>query len=79
MAASIKTLKFISATVYEIKRGNQYSKKEKYPYSEDIPILKMSIRNKYPRDYRLIDVMGKTLEIQVNKSLSKKQMQSTLK
>ena len=36
MVASIKTLKFISATVYEIKRGNQYSKKEKYPYSEDI-------------------------------------------
>ena len=47
MFASIKTLKFVSATVYEIKRGNQNSKKEKYPYSED----------KHPRDYRLIDVM----------------------
>ena len=52
MVASIKTLKFISATVYEIKRGNQYSKKR------NTPILKMSIRNKPPRDYRLIDVMG---------------------
>ena len=36
MVASIKTLMFSSATVYEIKRGNQYSKKEKYPYSEDV-------------------------------------------
>ena len=52
MVASIKTLKFISATVYEIKRGNQYSEKR------NTPILKMSIRNKPPRDYRLIDVMG---------------------
>ena len=52
MVASIKTLKFISATVYEIKRGSQYSKKR------NIPTLKMSIRNKPPRDYRLIDVMG---------------------
>ena len=36
VVASIKTLKFISAAVYEIKRGNQYLKKEKYPYSEDV-------------------------------------------
>ena len=34
--ASIKTLNFMSATVYEINRGNQYSDKEKHPYSEDI-------------------------------------------
>ena len=52
MVASIKTLKFISATVYEIKRRNQYSKKR------NIPILKISIRNKPPCYYRLIDVMG---------------------
>ena len=26
----------MSVTVYEINRGNQYSNKEKYPYSEDI-------------------------------------------
>ena len=52
MVASIKILKLISATVYEIKRGVQYSKKR------NIPILKMSIRNKPPCDYRLIDVIG---------------------
>ena len=52
MVASIKTLKFISATVYEIKRGNQYSEKR------NIPILKMSIRNKPPRDYGFIDIVG---------------------
>ena len=44
--------------------------------------MKMPIRNKPPRDYRLKDIMGsfcKTLEVQVNKSLSKKKMQSTFK
>ena len=33
--ASIQTLNFMSATVYEINRGNQHSNKEKYPYSEE--------------------------------------------
>ena len=31
----IQTLNFMSATVYEINRGNQHSNKEKYPYSEE--------------------------------------------
>ena len=36
----------MSATIYEIKRGNQHS---------NIPNLKRSIHNKPPRDYRFID------------------------
>ena len=36
MVTSTKTVNFLSATVYEINRGNQHSKKEKYPYSEDV-------------------------------------------
>ena len=34
--ASTKTFNFMSATVYEIKRGNEQSNKKKYPYSEDV-------------------------------------------
>ena len=45
MVASIKTLNFMSVTGYEIKRDNQYSLKEKYPYSEDVN------SNKHPCDY----------------------------
>ena len=36
VVASIKTLNFISAKVYEIISGNQYSKKEKDLYFEDV-------------------------------------------
>ena len=54
MVASTKTLNFISATVHEINRGNQHSKKETI---QNIPILKTSTRNKHPRDLRLIDYM----------------------
>ena len=36
MAASVKTLSFISATIYETKTGNQHSHKEKYPFSEEV-------------------------------------------
>ena len=51
MVASTKTLKFISATVYETKETINIQKKR------NIAILKISIRNKHPRDYRVIDVM----------------------
>ena len=47
MVASIKTLNFMSATVYE----SIFKKKR------NIPILKTSIYSKHLRDYRLIDVM----------------------
>ena len=48
--ASIKTLNFMSAKVYKIEAINIQRKR-------NIPILKASICNQYPFDYRLIDHM----------------------
>ena len=52
MVASTKTLNFISATVHEIRQSTLKKKT-----IQNIPILKRSIRNKHPRDLRVIDYM----------------------
>ena len=69
MIASIKTLKFILATVYQINK--------KSAFKETFFTLMTSSRKKRQHDYRLIDsCFHKKLEIHVSSSLSNKQKKS---